>query len=146
MTHRRAILAVLMLSVVGGATRADDAEEAAVRVVLRLGGVVERNGLRPGNPVVRVDLGETRATDADLRHLVVFSRLERLSLNGTDVTDAGLRHLACLPQLSTLDLGNTRITDEGVRTVAKLRTLTGLLLNGTGVTDEGAKELARLKR
>ena len=64
--------------------------------------------------VIRVNLSESQATDADLEMLVGLDQLRYLSLLGTKVTDAGLAYLRHLSELQCLDLRDTQVTDEGV--------------------------------
>jgi len=110
----------LVLLLVPGVLRADDAEDRAVRAVEKLGGSVFRDDKAPGKPVVAVSLmhmrGEPKmAGDADLKDLAALTHLKKLILWGTDVTDAGLKHLVSFQQLQMLSLRGTNITDAGVK-------------------------------
>ena len=86
-------------------------EEAAVKVVLALGGkVMYENEYCKNNPpryrgrVWCVDLTDTRATDASLDCLAKMPELLDLRLTGTNITDAGLERLVGLKQLGLLYL------------------------------------------
>ena len=84
------VLAGVIVVLVGVApVRADEAEDKAVSFVEKLRGAVTRDDKQPGKPVVEVNLG------------------------GTKVTDAGLKELAALKGLTTLHLGRTKVTDAG---------------------------------
>jgi hypothetical protein len=126
--------------------RGDDAEDAAVRAVERLGGRVVRDERAKGRPVVGVDLHGTATTDADLKILLAFAHLRDLDLGQTRITDAGLQRLGCLPELCDLTLSNTTVTDDGLKALLGLPHLTSLQLSCTVVSDEGMKRLTKLRR
>ena len=78
----------------------------------KLGGKVGFDENSPAKPVIRVDLMNTKVTDAGLEHLIKgFSQLRRLDLHGTQVTDAGLEQVKGLSQLQELNLKGTQVTD-----------------------------------
>src|SRR5207248_2587820 len=112
-------------------------EERLASEVAALGGEIERDGSRPGRPVVKVLLGNTPATDATLELLHGLTELRELYLLGTHVTDMGLRHLEGLDRLETLSLARTAVTNSGMRHLAELRQLRCLDLEGTQVGDAG---------
>jgi len=58
------LLGLLVLAMPG---RAD--EDAAVKVLEKMGGRVEVDAKRPGKPVVGMDLDGTKVTDAGLKEL-----------------------------------------------------------------------------
>ncbi len=66
-------------------------------------------------PVQRVFLAGTQATDTDLEHLKGLTSLKGLYLDDTQVTDAGLAHLKGITSLQTLWLNRTQVTDAGVK-------------------------------
>ena len=82
--------------------RADEPQDRAIRFVAELKGVVKRDDMQPGKPVIEVDLSRTQVTDAGLKELVALKNLTTLNLGSTQVTDAGLKELAALKQLATL--------------------------------------------
>ena len=92
--------------------RADDAEDKAAAFVEKLGGSVTRDEKRPGNPVVRVNLSQSKVTDADLRFLAPLQSVTSLDLSLTGISDAGLKELAALPNLRWLDLQHWSVSRE----------------------------------
>ena len=109
--------AVMLLACLSGAARADEA--SAVKAVENLGGKVTRDDKLPGKPVIEVNLGDTKVTDAGLKELKDLKQLTTLNLKFTGVTDAGLKELKDLKQLTTLYLGGTKVTDDGVADLQK---------------------------
>src|SRR5688572_10327493 len=82
-------------------------------------------------------------TDADLRHLRSFPRLNHLVLkNCRKVTDAGLGELTGLANLRYLYLNDTPITDAGLVHLAGLGKLEELSLTHTQVTGPGLLQLS----
>src|SRR5256885_1977002 len=107
---------VLGLLLLAGLGRADEA--TAIEAIKKLGGRVEVDAKRPGQPVVGVDLANTKVTDAGLKvlkELKELKSLQTLYLNGTKVTDTGLKELKDLKNLRTLEVGFTAVTDTGVK-------------------------------
>ena len=94
----------------------------------------------------RLDLTQSKVTDAGLKEIAGLKNLHFLLLAGTKVTDAGLKELAGLKNLQELDLDEVaEITDAGLKELAVLENLQSLNLRFTNVTDAGLKELAGLK-
>ncbi len=133
------ILATLFL---GGFVAADEAEDSAVAVVMKMGGKFTRDQKAPWRPVIGVNLERSKVTDAELESLGALEQLRKLWLNDTKVTDTGLKHLAPLKQLKELYANKTKITDSGLKHLANLEPLQMLSLEGNGLTDEGMKTLA----
>src|SRR5215471_7635120 len=100
---------VLGLLVLTAAGQADEA--AAVKAVEVLGGKVTVDDKQSGKPVVGVNVRATDFTDAGLKELKEFKRLQTLILIQTQVTDAGLKELKELKSLETLDLAYTQVTN-----------------------------------
>ncbi|MFN0170348.1 MAG: leucine-rich repeat domain-containing protein [Bryobacteraceae bacterium] len=117
----------------------------------------------------RIDLSETRVTDAGLellkplqnvgelncyyaefltddgvRHLRGWKHLERLNLRGTRVTSKVFEHLAQLTSLRWLDLAFTEIDDEGFEHLASLTRLEHLAIGGNRLNGSGLKLLKLL--
>jgi hypothetical protein len=134
---------LLLLLLVGDAGRADEVEDKAIKVIRKLGGLMARDQKARGKPVIRVDLGFTKMTDAGLRELAALKRLKVLYLHRTKVTDAGLKELAGFGHLEKLYLGATRVTDAGLKELRGLKRLTMLDLRFTPVTKGGAAELQK---
>ncbi len=101
-------------------SRAHEVEDKAITLVTGLGGKVRRDASRPDHPIVHVDLGDTEATDADLKTLASFPLLESLHLNDTGVTDDGLRELVSLKQLHSLNLSRAKVSDVGLGAIDEL--------------------------
>jgi internalin A len=93
----------------------------------------------------RIDLINTKLTDAALPTVAGFTELTWLTLDGTTVTDAGVKQLAPLKNLHTLGLGHTKVTDAGLLHVLVFTKLNTLYLAGTAITDKGVRQLAELK-
>ena len=154
----------------GSAARADEAEDKAVARVKEFGGTFTRDNKAPGKPVVTVDLGNTKVTDAGLKELAALKNLTTLNLyRWHKVTDAGLKELAALKNLTharpVRHEGDGRGAEGTGRTQEPHHPRPGLHegdgrgAEGTGRTQEphrpqpgrhggdgrGAKELAALK-
>src|SRR5262249_39823966 len=110
-------------------TRADEAEDRAVKAIEKLGGSITRDETATDKPIVSVDLGSTKVTDAGLKHLAGLMQVQMLILNRTGVTDAGLKHLAGLMQVQILDIGATKVTDAGLKHLSGLKQLQRLALD-----------------
>ena len=101
------------------------------------------------NNVSQIKLRGARVTDADVKRLVAFQRLERLEIDATRVTPAGLRPLQQLPRLRFLSLSGLASDDEGMAELARLKNLEALWLDGEGgniVGDAGLLELRSLPK
>src|SRR5580693_2037204 len=94
MTTQRILIGAVSLFLFSGNLRADEAENRAVKLVEKLGGMFERDDKVDGKPITFVDLHDTEVTDAELKELTGLKQLQRLVLRHTPVTDAGLKHLA----------------------------------------------------
>jgi len=100
--------------------------------------------LRGLSQVARLDLADTRVTDAGLAHLADMQGLRELNLRGTEIRGAGLAHLAALRRLQALNLGETPLEDHGLEHLVQLRQLRKLELGSTAVTDAGIEHLLEL--
>jgi hypothetical protein len=101
------------------------------------------------NDVSQVTLRGATVTNADLRRLVAFQRLESLEVHATRVTPEGLRPLQQLPRLRFLFLSGLAADDEGMTELAGLKNLEFLWLDGEGgslVGDAGLLELQALPK
>jgi hypothetical protein len=93
-----ATLAALLLSPAVGFLRAEETEEQAIAAIEKLGGTIFRDEEKPGKPVARVYLDDSKVNDAGLAHLKTLKTLQLLYLYGTKVGDAGqvyLKGLLC---------------------------------------------------
>jgi hypothetical protein len=86
-------------------------------------------------------LGETNVTDAELRFLRRFRRIEHLSLYNTKVTSDGIDAISNLASLNTLIISNTLVDDRAVPSLEKLHGLTVLNVHGTRISDAGITQL-----
>ncbi|MFO0968246.1 MAG: hypothetical protein U0793_22035 [Gemmataceae bacterium] len=87
------------------------------------GARIERDAGRPGNPVVKISLRNTKTKDDDLKPLRGLKTLRSLDLSHTEIGNAGLAQLEDLSQLEDLNLAFTAVTDEGL---TALRGMTSL--------------------
>lgn len=141
---RLPMAALIFVSVVPGALRADEAEKQALQAIQKVGGKVTRDAKRAGNPPIGLDVySSSRVTDDWLKHLAPLKELQWLNLSGTEVTDAGLMELAGFKKLQTLKLAGTEVTDAGLKELASLKELRILDLKKTKVTDAGVAELQK---
>jgi len=92
----------------------------------------------------RLNLENTRVTDASLPFLRNLTSLKRLVLENTKVSDSGLQYLSGLTSLEGLNLESTQVTDAGLHHLSGLINVRDLSLNGTQVTDEGLAHLTGL--
>src|SRR5688572_18277622 len=100
---RMSLLAVgFLVFTLCGAAHADEA--TAIKMVENLGGKALPDIKQPRQPIIRVDLRQTKVKDADLKELKNLTQLKRLDLRETKVTDAGLKELKGLKQLIVLSL------------------------------------------
>jgi hypothetical protein len=113
---------------------------------------------------LEIDLSNTPITDAGLKVLSIYPRLQRLELRSTKIngeglehlkelglrklglsrtkfTDTGLVYLEDLTTLEELDVSDTAFSDSGLAHVRKLRNLRLLRLEKTKVTDDGVNSL-----
>ena len=80
--------------------------------------------------------GSRRVTDAGLRHLAQWPRLEALNLSGCSFTDAGLSVLRHLPSLETFELHwHKAVSDEGIAHLAACDQLARVNAMGSPVGD-----------
>lgn len=141
-------------------------QQGAVAAIDKLGGFVfydEKAPARSG--VTRLILGDDscgnvdgvdfnplktenrQITDADLRHLKSFPRLNYLALkNCRQITDVGLGELSGLANLQYLYLNDTPITDAGLVHLSGLTNLGELSLTHTQVTGPGLVQLSGLTK
>ena len=125
----------------GWAAEPNAEQSKAVVEIQQLGGRVTMDEKSPGKPVIAVELGMSRVTDAGLENLRGLTELRWLHLSDAAITDAGLEHLSGLTRLETLNLENTKVTDTGLEQLKGLTQLQRVDLTGTKVSDEGVKKL-----
>jgi hypothetical protein len=133
------LFAATLLALAGcGATASP--EQPVIAAIEQLGGSVRRDK----GFVVKVDLHQSRATEADLEQLKKLTHLDRLYLPPA-ANDAWLAHLQGLNELTKLDLQYTQVTDSGLAQLASLPKLAQLYTNGSQVTEAGIKQLQSAK-
>jgi len=94
--------------------------------------------------VVRVNLFDSRDTDAAMTHVKDLTSLTILFLPRSQISDEGLSNVQGLSALRQLYLEGTQVSDNGLKHLEKLTRLEVLFLEGTQVTD--LKHLAGLTR
>jgi hypothetical protein len=132
------VLSLLPLSYV----RADEAEEAAAKLVKKLGGKFSREGKEADGPVIVADLSKSEVTDKDLKKLAGLKSLMVLNLYDTAVTNKGLKDVAALKTLEGLDLRATKVEGKGLKELTKLKGLKILFL-AKDVPDEDVAQLRK---
>ena len=124
------------LLVIAGCGVAASPEQPVIAAIEQLGGSVRRDK----GYVVKVDLHQSRATEADLDQLKKLAHLDRLYLPPA-ANDAWLVHLEGLGELTRLDLQYTQVTDAGLASLAALPKLAQLFTNGSKITAAGIDQL-----
>ncbi len=145
----------------GHAAEPDEAEEAAIAALKKLGGDVSPSS---------VSFRDAEVTDADLVHLKAMpgvtnasfigckkltgaalehvdkgmKGLTTLYLPNTGVGDAGLGHLKGMAKLANLYLSGTKVGDRGLEHLRGVKSLRVLYLDKTKVTDAGLDHLSGL--
>jgi hypothetical protein len=69
----------------------------------------------------------------------------RLNMANSRMTDADLKELHKIQNLKGLDLQNTPITDAGLKEIEKLKSVTSLTLTGTATTRDGREALRKAR-
>lgn len=130
----------------------DEAENEAVRYLLRRGAAVERDEGAVERPVVKVE-GLFYLGDTNVEKLLPLKNLVELEISDNLLTEVGLKQLASFKRLAKLKLGINKgvtpndpagFTPAGLRHIASLGSLTHLTIVCPSVTDAGLKELAPL--
>src|SRR5262245_43418671 len=115
---------------------AAETEQLAAEYFRTIGGTVTRDDRARGQPVLALDLTETRLTYKDLDHLAGLHGLRELRLGYNYALFNGLRPLAGLKELRVLDLNFTGAAPAGLKDLAGLKQLRDLDLQNTAATDE----------
>jgi uncharacterized membrane protein/mono/diheme cytochrome c family protein len=89
-----------------------------------------------------LNLSGTSVTDAGLKQVTSYGRLERLNLSRTPVTDVGVATVASMKSLTWLNLHNTAVGDAAIDAMAAMQGLRGAVLWRTGMTEGGISRLA----
>ena len=167
-----AIQLLLVFTLLGCARGAEDAEAAAARKIVRMGGSVipiEAAHAATGGPRPHVEfvyfnfvddsglaalgalphlrkLGLTTATmgDTQMHYLDALNSLVDLNIGFSSVGDAGLKHVAGLSRLERLCLTQSTVTDAGLKHLSGLTKLKDLALIHDDITDSGLQHLGSL--
>jgi len=75
----------------------------------------------PSGRLNRLDLNNTKVTDAGMAHLIKHPGLRYLALDATMLTDAGLLRLAAAPGLTFISARGTKVTPVGVAAFRAIR-------------------------
>jgi hypothetical protein len=124
----------------GGCGAAASPEQPAIAAIEQLGGSVRRDK----GHVVKVDLHQSRATEADLELLKKLPHLDRLYLPPA-ATDAWLAHLQGLNELTKLDVQYSQVSDAGLAQLQNLPKLAQLYTNGSQITAAGIEQLQKAR-
>lgn len=122
-----------------------DVEQQVLKRIDELAGSYRRDPKQPGQPIVALDLGMTRTSDADLTLLARLESLEELTLCFTEVTGAGMKDLLPLKQLRKLDVRHTLVRTEGIKILSGLPALRELDLKNNHIDEAGCKALGNLR-
>ena len=95
---------------------------------------------------MRLELDDTRVTDAGIRRLQHLTKLRRLHLDGVGITDEGLAWLTSFKELESLSLLDTRIDGTGLDRLQPLDRLRCVGIEGPLVTVEGLGHLTSLTK
>jgi hypothetical protein len=90
-------------------------ERRAAAEIEKLGGKVEWNA---NKEVVKVDLNNAKITDADLKHLEMFTEIEWLDVRVTPIGDEGAAHLSNLRKLKYLNISRRTCRTKASRVCA----------------------------
>jgi hypothetical protein len=135
-----ASLLCLLVAAAGGCGAAASPEQPAIAAIEQLGGGVRRDK----GHVVKVDLHQSRATEADLELLKKLPHLDRLYLPPA-ANDAWLAQLQGLNELTKLDLQYSQVSDAGLAQLQNLPKLAQLYANGSQITAAGIEQLQQAR-
>jgi len=101
-------------------------------------------------PIVELRLGgQSRISDAGLRHVGRITELEVFRLDLAQVTDDGIRHLRVLDRLKELRLNMTKVKGPGIQSLSGLGALEILELNDCDLRElslrDGFRSLERIR-
>src|SRR5262245_44252046 len=119
MTMPRTCLSLAVILLAATSLWAGDAEDEALKKLDKFLPKVVRDKKAPNQPVVSLQLGGPKVTDAELALLTVFRELRELDLNSAKIEGPGLKHLQALERLETLNLPFTPVCAAGVPFLVK---------------------------
>jgi thiol-disulfide isomerase/thioredoxin len=124
-------------------------EPDVFKKIEELGAVVIRAGGHGTPAEIDIQLGEKESGDASLAklvpHLKQINQITRLQMQNTRITDAGLEPLKGMSNISSINLEGTAISDRGLGTLKTIRSLKCVLVAGTRVTEDGTLALKRAR-
>lgn len=122
-------------------------EPSVFKKIEELGGVVVLAGGEGSTAEIDIQLGGKEAGDESLANLVPhlknIERITRLQLQNTRVTDAGLAALEGMTNIASINLEGTAISDKGLDTLKNISNLKCVFAAGTRVTEDGSLALKR---
>ena len=121
-------------------------QEEAIAAIKKMGGFVDTDPQRPGDPVVRVHLFAGKTAGVGLAPLAKLPEIEWIGLHASDITEADLEYLKGLTKLRRLGLADTRLSDAGLERLEGMTTLEILYLMENPITDAGLDHLRRLTK
>jgi hypothetical protein len=130
----------LLFAATAGCGAVASPEQATITAIEQLGGSVRRDK----GHVVKVDLHQSRATEADLELLKKLPHLDRLYLPPA-ANDVWLAHLQGLNELTKLDVQYSQVSDAGLVQLQSLPKLVQLYTNGSQITAAGIEQLQQAR-
>ena len=120
-------LGLALVSPIAGFTPQDGDSAQSVAAIRSLGGKIQVDENRPGQPVIGVDFGWNKdVSGGDLAHLKGLPELRSLTLEATHIAEEGLMHLQELTALTSLNVAATGATDAFMKVVARMTELRSL--------------------
>ncbi len=89
----------------------------------------------------RLNINETKLTDAEIQHLQGLTQLRELNLSYVEIPESGLRVIGELTKLQKLAFFDTAVSDAGFAHLRKLIGLQTLILYKSPITDNGLVNL-----
>ncbi len=124
-------------------------EPGAFKKIEDLGGVVIRAGGEGRTAEIDIQIGEKVPGDELLAklvpHLKQIEQITRLQLQNTRVTDAGLEPLKGMSNILSINLEGTSISDRGLDSLKTISSLQYVFAAGTRVTEGGTLALKRAR-
>ena len=101
---------------------------------------------RTAGEVTYLNLGGSRATDADAKYVAAFPQIQALQCERIPITGRALRYFQKLPQLKSISLSGTKIGDDDLTLLGTFTNLESLMLGDTAVTTAGVVHLKGLTK
>lgn len=94
----------------------------------------------------KLDLSQTKITDAGLQEIARASSLRVLKISDTAITNDGLAALKSLENLEALEIHRTQVDARGLQHVIALPRLRRLMISGPDFDDDSIQALASMER